>query len=61
MTFVAAAWATVAISAAVLIFGAYYRFGPDGLRQNARPIAILLLGVVLLVTLLTIASLATAK
>jgi hypothetical protein len=61
MTYVTAAWATVAVSAAVLVLGTYYRSGPDGLRQNARPIATLLLGVVLLVTVLTIAMLATAR
>ena len=57
MTYVAAAWATVAVSAAVLVLGTYYRGGPEGLRQNARPIATLLLGAIVLVSILTVANL----
>jgi hypothetical protein len=57
MAFVTAAWATLALSAAVLVLGIYYRGGAPALRENAKLIWALFVGVVILVVLLTIANL----
>jgi hypothetical protein len=58
MAYITAAWVAVAVAAAVLVFGTYYRGGFDALRENARTIGTLLLAAIALVVVLSIVSLA---